>query len=300
MDQPDLNTQIFQGLCGALYSMDQGLVCSSNCNLDTMSVVEFHCFYILQPSETGPMLLRRLAGSEEVLPISSSVSQLAESSIPRDIEISVKGALLEIESTDYNPLTHNRGFHQKLNLIVTQSLQFGSIHSNTNEATYEVSSVVSDSVVPTPQAFPNITNPSTEENITYQEMQITGEEDKATASITKEWEQLVVTEVLMKSFSPVITTPKPNTDRQFLSPTNKQADMKTSMIMERLEVPRKMKGKIGSPRVVICNPTSPDVSVLSQKRPLIPFQSSQVSNQQTVASSQLMKPSFQRLKRKKK
>lgn len=162
-----------------------------------------------------------------------------------------------------------------------------------------MSSVVSDSVVPTPQAFPNITNPSTKEE-TYQEMQITDEEGKATASISKEWEQLVVTEVLMKSFSPVITTPKPNTDRKFLSPTNKQADMKTSMIMERLEVPRKMKGKIGSPRVVICNPTSPDVSVLSQKRPLIPFQSSQVSNQQTVSSSQLMKPSFQRLKRKNK
>ncbi|CAA7026919.1 unnamed protein product [Microthlaspi erraticum] len=299
MDQPDLNTQIFQGLCGALYSMDQGLVCSSNCNLDTMSVVEFHCYYILQPSKNGPMLLRRLAGSEEVLPISSSVSQLTESSVPREIEISVKGALLEIESTDYNPLTHNRGFHQKLNFIVTQSLQFGSLHSNSNDATYEVSSVVSEAVVPTGRAYPNMINPSTEEE-THQEMQISDEEEKATASITKEWEQLVVTEVLMKSSSPVIiTTQKPNID-QFLSPNNKQADMKTSMIMERLEVPKKMKGKIGSPRVAICNPTSPDVSVLSQKRPLIPFQSIQVSNQQTISSSQLMKPSFQRLKRKNK
>jgi hypothetical protein len=70
------------------------------------------------------MLLRRLAGSEEVLPI-CNVSQFAESSIPREIEISVKGALLEIESTNYNPLIHNRGFHQKLNLIVKESLQFG-------------------------------------------------------------------------------------------------------------------------------------------------------------------------------
>ncbi|CAH8270366.1 unnamed protein product [Arabidopsis lyrata] len=285
MDQPDLNTQIFQGLCGALYSMDQGLVCSSNCNINTMTAVEFHCYYVLQPSEKGPMLLRRLAGSEEVLPI-SNVSQFAESSIPREIEISVKGALLEIESTDYNPLIHNRDFHQKLNLIVKESLQFGSLHSNTKDATYEVSSVLSDSVVPTAQTFPDIVNPEM-----LKEVHIIDEEDKATASITKEWEQLVVTEeVLMKSPSPVITT-----IRQVQSPiqsNNKQADMKTSMILERLEAPRKIRGKVGSPSVVIHSPISPDVCVLTQKKPLIPFQTTQVS------SSQLMKPSFQRLKRK--
>ncbi|WZZ22914.1 hypothetical protein YC2023_124301 [Brassica napus] len=258
------------GLCGALYSMDQGLVCSSDCNLDTRKVVEFHCYYILQPSENGPMLLRRLAGSEEVLPISSCVSQFAGSSIPREVEISVKGALLEIESTDYNPLTHNRGFHQKLNLIVKESLQFGSLHSNLDDATCEVSSVVSEPAVPMAQTFPWIINPPIEEE-TRQEIQITDEEDKATASITKEWEQLVVTE----------------------------ADMKTSMILERLEAPRKMRGKVGSPSAVVTSSqTSPDVSVLSQKKPLIPFQTSQVSNHQTISSSQLMKPSFQRLKRK--
>ncbi|CAH8312549.1 unnamed protein product [Eruca vesicaria subsp. sativa] len=300
MDQPDLNTQIFQGLCGALYSMDQGLVCSSDCNLDTRKVVEFHCYYILQPSENGPMLLRRLAGSEEVLPISSSISQFTGSSIPREIEISVKGALLEIESTDYNPLSHNRGFHQKMNLIVKESLQFGSLHSSLDEATCEENSVVSDPVVPIAQTFPCIINPPIEEE-TRQVIQITDEEDKATASITKEWEQLVVTEVHMKSSSPVLTTPKPNTNRPFLSPNNKQADMKTSMILERLEAPRKMRGKVGSPNVVAtASQTSPDVSVLSQKKPLIPFQTSQVSNHQTIPSSQLMKPSFQRLKRKNK
>lgn len=40
--------------------------------------------------------LQRLAASEEVLPI-SNVSQLADSSIPREVEISVKGALLEVD-----------------------------------------------------------------------------------------------------------------------------------------------------------------------------------------------------------
>ncbi|CAN8256946.1 unnamed protein product [Cochlearia groenlandica] len=297
MDQPDLNTQIFQGLCGALYSMDQGLVCSSNCNLDTMKVVEFHCYYILQPSENGPMLLRRLAGSEEVLPISSNVTQFTESSVPRDMEISIKNALLEIESTDYNPLTHNRGFHQILNLIVKESLQFGSLHSNTKEATHEVSSEDSDSIIPAAHTFSKIINPSLEE-LSHEVVHITDEEDKATASITKEWEQLIVTEVLTKSSSPVITTQKPIIDRKILSPHNKQADMKTSMILERLEAPRKKKGNVGSPSLVMCSPTTQDVSILSQKKPLIPFQTSQFSSQQTVSSSQLMKPIFQRLKRK--
>lgn len=161
------------------------------------------------------------------------------------------------------------------------------------EATYEVSSVLSDSAIPTALTFPHIVNPEI-----LQEVHIIDEEDKATASITKEWEQLVVTEeVVMKSSSPVITTHKRNLDRQILSPiqsNNKQADMKTSMILERLEAPRKMRGKVGSPSVGIHSPISPDVCVLSQKKPLIPFQTTQVS------SSQLMKPNFQRLKRKQK
>uniref|UniRef100_A0A0D3EH49 Uncharacterized protein n=1 Tax=Brassica oleracea var. oleracea TaxID=109376 RepID=A0A0D3EH49_BRAOL len=281
MDQPDLNTQSKQTVSLKKPTLQYCLIAFPK-QLEMQffrdyvvhytqwtkawQVVEFHCYYILQPSENGPMLLRRLAGSEEVLPTSSSVSQFAGSSIPREVEISVKGAF--------------------------------SLHSNLDDATCEVSSAVSDPVVSMAQTFQCITNPHREEE-TRQEIQITDEEDKATASITKEWEQLVVTEVRMKSPSPVLTTPKPNTNRPFLSPNNKQADMKTSMILERLEAPRKMRGKVGSPSVVVTSSqTSPDVSVLSQKKPLIPFQTSQVSNHQTTSSSQLMKPSFQRLKRK--
>lgn len=204
---------------------------------------------------------------------------------------------------DYTPSLVSNSLETSLLQISNFFFLFSgsSLHSSMKDATCKVSSVVSDSVIPTAQRFPNITHPSIEEE-TLHEVHIIDEEDKATASITKEWEQLVVTEeVFMKSSSPVITTPKPNIDRRVLSPiqsNNKQADLKTSMILERLEVPRKMKGKVGSPSVVIRSPISPDVCVLSQKKPLIPFQSSQVSNQQTISSSQLMKPSFQRLKRK--
>ena len=38
--------------------MDQGLICSSNCDLETMTEAPYHCYYILQPSDNGPMLMR--------------------------------------------------------------------------------------------------------------------------------------------------------------------------------------------------------------------------------------------------
>lgn len=32
---------------------------------------------------------------------------------------------LQMEARDYNPVLHERGFHQKLNVLVKESLQFG-------------------------------------------------------------------------------------------------------------------------------------------------------------------------------
>lgn len=52
------NLSVFQGLCWVLQSLDQGLVCSSNYNMETMETSIFPCYYILQPSYNGPMLLR--------------------------------------------------------------------------------------------------------------------------------------------------------------------------------------------------------------------------------------------------
>ncbi|RVW28630.1 hypothetical protein CK203_113321 [Vitis vinifera] len=55
---PGCDLAVFQGLCSTLRSLDQGLVCSSICNLETMREAAFHCYYILYPSDGGPMLLR--------------------------------------------------------------------------------------------------------------------------------------------------------------------------------------------------------------------------------------------------
>lgn len=53
----------FQGLCGALHSLDQGLVCVSNWNMETLKESTLPCYYILQPSQNGSMFLRVITES---------------------------------------------------------------------------------------------------------------------------------------------------------------------------------------------------------------------------------------------
>ncbi|KAI5429521.1 uncharacterized protein LOC127131121 [Lathyrus oleraceus] len=66
-DQSYMNVQLFQGLSSVLHSMDQGLICSSNCDLETMTEAPYHCYYILHPSDNGPMLIRGQKKSNKLL-----------------------------------------------------------------------------------------------------------------------------------------------------------------------------------------------------------------------------------------
>nr|KJB51322.1 hypothetical protein B456_008G212000 [Gossypium raimondii] len=258
MDQLELNAQVFKGLCSALHLMDQGLICSSNCNLETMREATFNCYYILQPSDNGPMLLRDQR----------------------------KSCL----------------FLMSIDLLLTQCLRrlrfpFSPpyprcVAPKRNDATCE----------------PNPTNPdSTEVNarpissvgvmVVFDEMSQldqTAEERKKPTSIAEEWERLVANEIPVK-YSPT----KPKSDQSVIllsSPDNsKQLDINTTRILERLELPRQLKSKQGSPgnnsnRIL-------DVANMSMKKPPIPFQPNQAADQ-GVTSSQLIRPSFQRLKRK--
>ncbi|KAK1569306.1 hypothetical protein Q3G72_035209 [Acer saccharum] len=284
-DQPELNAQLFQGLCSALHSLDQGLVCSSFCNVDTTRKAAFHCYYILQPSDNGPMLLRRLAGSEEVLPVPHT-NRFIDSSVAKEIEISIHTSLGKIESREYDPVLHERGFHQKLNSLVNESLQFGSVPPKLPKTTPEQNSTQPNSSELTAKSNSSV-------DIVVLEDLTAEEENKTSACIDEEWEQLVVSEI-PKIYSPTcISKPKP--DQSVLSPpdTKRPLDEKTSKILERLEVPRQLKSKAVSP---IIKSSSVSDSYLPMKKPLIPFQPSQAA--ESTTSSQLMKPNFQRLKRK--
>ncbi|XVF54813.1 hypothetical protein PTKIN_Ptkin05aG0211900 [Pterospermum kingtungense] len=289
MDQLELNAQLFKGLCSALHSLDQGLVCSSNCNVETMREATFNCYYILQPSDNGPMLLRRLAGSEEVLPF-SDVNRFIDHSVPKEIEISIHSCLSKLESRDYNPVLYERGFHQKLNLLVKESLQFGSAPPKPNDATPELDSTNPVSTKGTAQSTQSV-NVLVVDEERSQADHVVG--DDKTTSMAEEWERLVVNETRVK-YSPTCTG-KSKSDQSvlLLSPTdnNKQLDINTTRILERLELPRQLKSKAGSPRVS-------DVAVnVPMKKPLIPFEPNQAKDQ-GVTSSQLLRPSFQRPKRK--
>ncbi|KAH7578484.1 hypothetical protein JRO89_XS01G0387500 [Xanthoceras sorbifolium] len=323
-DQPELNAQLFRGLCSALHSLDQGLVCSSFCNVETMRKAAFHCYYILQPSDNGPMLLRRLAGSEEVLPV-PDVDRFIDSSVAKEIEISIHTSLgkllvtvkdykyywtrlskfavvaviglhetqainVQIESREYNPLLHERGFHQKLNSLVKESLQFGSV-PKLPKTTPELDSTQSNSVELTAKSDSAVDIVVLEEE--NQRIDLIAEENTTPVCIPEEWEQLVVSEI-PKKYSPTCTS-KFNPDQSVLSPpgTTRPLDEKTSKILERLEVPRQLKSKAVSP--IITSNSISDACV-PMKKPLIPFQPSQAA--ESTTSSQLMKPNFQRLKRK--
>ncbi|KAE9602728.1 hypothetical protein Lalb_Chr12g0202661 [Lupinus albus] len=124
---------------------------------------------------------------------------------------------------------------------------------------------------------------------------ITDEDDKTMACITEEWNQLVVKEDPKMNSSPSsMSKLKLNQPRVSPRDGNKQLDRETTKILERLEVPRPLKAKAASP---VCNESCMKNTSLHKKKPLIPFQATQ-STEQASVGSQLMKPSFQRQRRK--
>ncbi|KAK7318362.1 hypothetical protein RJT34_03061 [Clitoria ternatea] len=289
-DQSDVNAKLFQGLSSVLHSMDQGLVCSSSCDLETMAEAPYHCYYILQPSASGPMLMRRLAGAEEVLRVPNN--RLVDSSVNKEIEDSVQACLLKIDLADYDPLLHERGIHQKLNSLVKESLQFGSVCSKLEGEFSEISSSQQPTLEGIGKAEP--TTGVTVMNKETLSIDIMDQDDKTMACITEEWKQLVVNED--PKLHPPSCMPKAKLGQSSVSPRDckKQIEMETSRILERLEVPRPLKEKTTSP---VSNESCMKITSVLTKKPLIPFQPTQ-GPEQVFVGSQLLKPNFQRQKRK--
>ncbi|WOL00955.1 hypothetical protein Cni_G09668 [Canna indica] len=213
-DKVDLNVQTFHGLCRTLFLKDHGLVCSSTCNTETVQDGTFQCYYILQPSEGGPMLLRRLASSEEILPI-PDIAQASDVSIPEEVESSIRASLEKIELRDYNPLQHERGVHAKLNWLVKESLQFGSIPFHSVAKSVELNKLNDLQQAPLTQA-----------------------------SEGEEWEKLLIVDDFNSCHSP-----HPNTKTLNLGAQTKPLDEKTSKILERLEAPKQQNLKTTLPSI---------------------------------------------------
>ncbi|XP_027771070.1 uncharacterized protein LOC107012917 isoform X2 [Solanum pennellii] len=279
--------EVFRVLCGILHSLDQGLVCSSNCNIETAKQSSFLCYYILLPSEKGVMILRRLAGSEEVLPI-PDITNIACIPVSKDIENSLQASLLKIELRNYDPVQHDRGFHQRLNLLVKESLQFGAIPAKAKELVTASNTALQDPVVEDLSVQANDV-----EVIKENMLDSILADGKIGAKITEEWEQLVVLEMPKMSSPACISKPKLHKEVSSPSQSTGKLDDKTSRILERLEIPKQLKRKAASPTLS----SFQTVSISSVKKPLIPFGPSNTDSQ-VIVLSQPIKPNFQRLKRK--
>ncbi|MCD7458475.1 hypothetical protein HAX54_038350 [Datura stramonium] len=286
-DKSELNVKLFRVLCAVLHSLDQGLVCSSNCNVETAKETSFLCYYILLPSEKGVMILRRLAGSEEVLPV-PDMTNIACIPFSEDIENSLQSSLLKIELRNYDPVQHDRGFHQRLNLLVKESLQFGSIPAKTKELVTISKTAWQDPLVEDLSVQANNV-----EVIEDNELDSRLTDSKTGAKITEEWEQMVVLEMPKMSSPSCISKPKLHMEVSSSPQSTGKLDDKTSRILERLEVPKQLKRKAASPTVSAFH----TVSCSSVKKPLIPFGPGNTESQ-AIVLSQPIKPNFQRLKRK--
>ncbi|KAF7840204.1 uncharacterized protein G2W53_008686 [Senna tora] len=256
-DQSDLNAQVFQGLSSVLHSMDQGLICSSNCDLETMTEVPFNCYYILQSSDNGPMLLRRLAGAEEVLRVPDN-RLVNSSSVCHRREIVLQSILPKVGGVSSEPSSSEQPSSSEVTEKAETAIDVTLVNGETLSLDHKT------------------------------------QEDNTFASITEEWEQLIVNED--PDLYSQSRTPKAKLDQSRVSPRdgNRQLDRETSRILERLEVPRPLKTKVVSP---ISNVSCMTNASLPTKKPLIPFQQSQATEPVPIAS-QLIKPNFQRLKRK--
>ncbi|XP_014755017.1 uncharacterized protein LOC100834609 isoform X2 [Brachypodium distachyon] len=311
----DQNTQFFYGLCETLFKLDQGLVCSSACNTETMKIGTLECYYLLQPSEKGPMLLRRLAGSEEILPL-PDVNRPCNSTCTKEMKNSIENSLLKIVLKEYNPLQHERGFHSKLNSLVNDSLQFGSIAPAYAPKGANHLDSFSEPQLPTlqgprenmfmsqkekaadPVHIHSFSEPQTpsfrapKDKFPSQSKEKLPSQSKASPSVSEEWEKLIIIDDMDDFCTPATssrrTITKPASSK---SPSPVKAlDEKTSRILERLEAPKAKKQRASKPPCTMTpSASSHGVSSTQIKKPLLPFQPS---------ASQPLKPTFNRLRRK--
>ncbi|KAI6704848.1 hypothetical protein NL676_007810 [Syzygium grande] len=279
----ELNTEIFQGLCWVLQSLDQGLVCSSNYNMETMKTSIFPCYYILQPSYNGPMLLRRLAGLEEVLPL-PDIDKYLSFSVSKETEGAIKASILKMESRDYNPILHDRGFHQRMNLLVEQRSEFGSVPPESKGTSSESKSSqpkMSDAAVPAP------------EELKLEIPVVEGEPPQSPTKCTaaEEWGQLLVIE-MPKVLTPTCISKCTSESTQVIDLSAGDGlvhnDAKISRILERLEAPRQSNPTATSPNIASKLLADPCISVLTTKK------SPRLTHvaEQGFGGNQLIRPSF--------
>ncbi|XP_030550089.1 uncharacterized protein LOC115755003 isoform X2 [Rhodamnia argentea] len=279
----ELNTELFQGLCWVLQSLDQGLVCSSNYNMETVKTSIFPCYYLLQPSDYGPMLLRRLAGLEEVLPL-PDINRYLNCSVSKETGGAIRASILKMELRDYNPILHDRGFHQRMNLLVEQRSEFGSLPQESKGTSSESKSSqpkMSDAAVPALEEL-MLAVPVVEGKPPQSQTKCTAAE---------EWGQLLVNE-MPNVLTPTCISKLTSESTQVIDLSSADGlvhdEAKISRILERLEAPRQSNPRAASPNIAGKGHIDPSCSVLTTKNsPRLTH-----AARQGYIGNQLIKPSF--------
>ncbi|KAG0461282.1 hypothetical protein HPP92_021579 [Vanilla planifolia] len=222
-DNLEMNAHTFYGICESLFHLDQGFVCSSSCNLETMTDGNFTSFYLLQPSYHGPMLLRRLASSEEILPIPS---QLKKPIVAEEIMNSIQASLSKIEFRDYNPLEHERGLYPQLNKLVEEILELGPLPTEV-DMTPKVEDTLNEK-------YSTPGKPSA--TVVMFEKENANRDENTLSSISDEWERILIVDGMDDSFS--AGSISESTALSSLPTHEKSLDERTSRILERLEAPK--------------------------------------------------------------
>ncbi|XP_021761310.1 uncharacterized protein LOC110726153 [Chenopodium quinoa] len=297
------NLVVFQGLCHALQSMDQGLICWSFCNLEIMRETACMYYYILQPSESGPMLLRRLAGAEEILPFPEA--NIDDSSITEEIDHCIQQCLMEVELKDYNPVQHCGGFHQKLNQVVEENLRLGLlapeisttplIPTCIDDVAVSLQPSVARNVAALPGAEVAVSSGKDIAAVTVQTRTSDQaiEDDKSISRLTQEWEQLIVGGIPRMGSE----LSEPNLEKARISAPaiHKPLDTRTSIILERLGNPRQINTKADTHKILSGLAANGNNGITERHHSVIDIDA---ADKGLTSPSNLIRPTFQSLKRK--
>ena len=141
------NGVLFAAVCQALARNDLGLLLASSLNLDTGKATPFKCFYVAvpavpaaraaglaamelgesadaEPQEQAPqqLLLKRIAGREELLPPAAAAGRAVEVLASVAAEVATSLATSLPMRGVYDPLQYERGTHRVLSALVSKSL----------------------------------------------------------------------------------------------------------------------------------------------------------------------------------
>ncbi|GLJ45958.1 hypothetical protein SUGI_0967870 [Cryptomeria japonica] len=290
-DKTKTNHQTFLGLCQALDSMDCGLICASSCDVECKFESTIPCFYLLQPTSTAKVLLRRIATSEEYLPIPDSVEAMY-TAVPEEFIASINSSLTKMGFQDYNPLNQERGCHTKLNWLVKESLQFRSVALPTPNPQENLSINSQNLPIDNHKSVPiQSPNPDGEQNLDISKYRADQGNLQPDKMGKERHEKMNMSPgLLAKGQIPSIL--------ERIEPLRTFNKLNMSSTVSLLEAVNQSTPR--TPHTQACSVSQKSKALMGMKKPLLPFQPSQLPRPSFSPNpNPQLKPNFRRIKRSK-